>query len=243
MYELEYDESYFQYRCGIPYSRSEPHWFKLLDEVGRAWGERIAPKKVFDAGRSIGFIVKKICARGFEAVGQIDGNLDFVTGLEVVDRIPKKDACETIRKLSSAVQRVFFPSIPAELNNDTNISVQTSSFWMGVLAGGGFGSVADFVGSFLCPWANLFEKRDPQISEEELEAQAQLIRLRMEKTSDSAQTHTEFGTGLKSPQVPSAENMARDTETKTLISTTPTVKQNPKKYRLVLPLATSAINY
>ncbi len=106
---------------------------------------------------------------------------------------------------------------------------------MDLFAAEGFGPVADFDGSFLCPGAILFEKRDTRPSRAELEAHAQLIRFRMENTEINARPEIEHRSWLNVQQSQVAEVADLNAQIKTLKSIATMVKENWRKCARVGP--------
>ncbi len=218
MTDLDYGEDYFGSHCGIPYSRAEPHWIKFFSDVARELDQRLAPKTVFDAGCAIGFLVETLRARGIEAFGRdfssyaigqvpqglkafcsegsiadpIEGRFDLVTCIEVVEHMPEEQARKAVQNLCAAAPMVFFSSSPTDFEEETHINVQTPLYWLRLFAAEGFGPVADFDGSFLCPWAILFEQRSSLPTEGELNAHSQLIMRRMEIAAASSNENAEI---------------------------------------------------
>ena len=69
--ELVYDEQYYlKNGCGpIPYARDEPHWLRFFDMIADQIILSLSPKRVFDAGCAMGFLVESLWDRGVEAWG------------------------------------------------------------------------------------------------------------------------------------------------------------------------------
>ncbi|MCS0497831.1 glycosyltransferase [Ancylobacter sp. MQZ15Z-1] len=192
--------------CGIPYNRDEPHWLRFFGNVAQRIDETLSPKTVFDAGCAIGFLVETLRARGIEAFGRdfstyaisqvpaglrpycecasitdpIEGSYDLVTCIEVLEHMPPEDARLAVKNLCSVAPQVLFSSSPVDFEEETHINVQPPLYWMQLFAEEGFAPRAGYDGSFLCPWAILFERRERAPDPNELEAQSRLVLARIE---------------------------------------------------------------
>ena len=209
MPENDYGEGYFLSHCGLPYHRGEPHWLKFFGDVAQRIDDLLAPRTVFDAGCAIGFLVETLRARGIEAFGRdfssyaigqipaglqpfcehgsiadpIEGSYDLVTCIEVVEHMSPDDARRAIENMCRVAPRILFSSSPIDFTEATHINVQPPIYWMRLFAKHGFGPRADFDGSFLCPWAILFERRPTTPEVVELETQARLVLARIDLAS------------------------------------------------------------
>lgn len=212
MAEQGYGEEYFLSHCGLPYHRDEPHWFRFFGEVARRIDETLSPRTVFDAGCAIGFLVEALRSRGIEAFGRdfssyaieqipvglrpfcecgsiaepIEGSYDLVTCIEVLEHMPADEARRAVESMCRASSRILFSSSPTDFTEETHINVQPSRYWMQMFAEQGFGPRADYDGSFLCPWAILFERRSVPPEPAELDAQAHLVLARMRISDNKA---------------------------------------------------------
>ncbi|WP_454683234.1 rhamnan synthesis F family protein [Ancylobacter moscoviensis] len=212
MAEQGYGEEYFLSHCGLPYHRDEPHWFRFFGEVARRIDETLSPRTVFDAGCAIGFLVEALRSRGIEAFGRdfssyaieqipvglrpfcecgsiaepIEGSYDLVTCIEVLEHMPADEARRAVESMCRASSRILFSSSPTDFTEETHINVQPPRYWMQMFAEQGFGPRADYDGSFLCPWAILFERRSVPPEPAELDAQAHLVLARMRISDNKA---------------------------------------------------------
>lgn len=235
MKELQYDEDYYNSHCGIPYTRAEPHWHQFFGMVARELDQRLRPANVFDAGCAIGFLVEALRARGIEAFGRdlssyaisqvpaglrafcsqgsvsdpIEENFDLITCIEVVEHMPEDEARRAIHNFSASAPRVLFSSSPTDFNESTHVNVQTPLYWMRLFAEAGFAPVVTFDGSFLCPWAILFEKRSTPPADAELHAQAELIKLRLQMFDRRAAAEVEIRNDLNAVKNQVAEMAGR----------------------------------
>lgn len=235
MRELQYDEDYYNSHCGIPYTRAEPHWHQFFGMVARELDQRVRPATVFDAGCAIGFLVEALRARGIEAFGRdlspyaisqvpaglrafcsqgsvsepIREHFDLITCIEVVEHMPEDEARQAIHNFAASTPRVFFSSSPTDFNESTHVNVQTPLYWMRLFAEAGFAPVVTFDGSFLCPWAILFEKRSTPPVDAELHAQAELIKLRLQMSDRRAAAEVELRNDLNALKSQFAEMAGR----------------------------------
>jgi SAM-dependent methyltransferase len=221
MTTIPYDENYFRSHCGLPYTRDEPHWALFFGMVARQIDEKLSPTTVFDAGCAIGFLVEAFRARGIAAFGRdfseyaiaqvpvglapfcecgsiadpIPGDFSLVTCIEVLEHMTEIDGRQAISNLCKASSRVLFSSSPTDFNEITHINVRPPIHWMELFAEEGFAPRADFDGTFLCPWAILFERRDEKPTNHELNAQSRLVLTRMEMAQRASSMTNEI-TGL-----------------------------------------------
>ncbi|MGY4429471.1 GT2 family glycosyltransferase/SAM-dependent methyltransferase [Bradyrhizobium sp. F1.13.1] len=202
----DYDAEYYRSHCGpVPYSRSEPQWKQFFDEVARRLDEALAPKRVFDAGCAIGFLIEALRLRGIEAFGrdyspyaieqvpvglkpycevgsiadEIAGRYDLITCVEVLEHMPSLEGTRAISRMCQAAPLVLFSSTPRDFTEPTHINVQPPLHWLRLFAECGFGPRAGHDATYLAPWAMLLERRPDRPSETELLAFAQLIAARV----------------------------------------------------------------
>ena len=199
-----YNEEYYHSHCGIPYHRGEPHWYEFFRDVARGIRQTVGPRTVFDAGCAMGFLVEALRDQGIEAYGRdlsnyaiaqvppglkayvecgsisdpIQGAFDLVTCIEVVEHMEPDQGRRAIENICKISNKVLFSSTHSDFIEETHINVQPPIYWLRIFADYGFGPVSGFDGSFLCPWAILFERRDSRPTDSELEAQADLVLAR-----------------------------------------------------------------
>ncbi|TCT04734.1 rhamnan synthesis F family protein [Aquabacter spiritensis] len=219
MGETGYDEEYFRSHCGLPYHREEPHWLKFFGEVANRIDDLFAPRTVFDAGCAIGLLVETLRARGIEAFGRdfssyaigqvpvglqpfctcgsiadpIEGTFDLVTCIEVLEHMSPEEGRRAVENMCRIAPRILFSSSPTDFTESTHINVQPPIYWMQLFAEQGFGPKADFDGSFLTPWAIVFERRPVPPDSIELEAQARLSLTRIRLADQKAKEDTARG--------------------------------------------------
>lgn len=210
-----YDKAYYLSHCGIPYHRDEPHWYRFFGDVARGINQTISPKTVFDAGCAIGFLVETLREQGIEAFGRdisryaidqvpvglkayveqgsisdpIDGTFDLVTCIEVLEHMSADEGRKAIENLCRTAPKVLFSSSPNDFTEETHINVQPPIYWMRLFADFSFGPLAHFDGSFLCPWAILFERCETRPTDKELEAHARLIQAKLDHVEALRRAH------------------------------------------------------
>jgi len=123
-----FDADYYRSHCGsLPYLRSTPEWHSFFRPVADAIVLGLAPRKAFDAGCAVGFLVEMLWDRGVEAHGRdisefaisqirpdvrpwcaigsiadpIEGQYDLVLCIEVLEHMPAEDAVAAIRNITS----------------------------------------------------------------------------------------------------------------------------------------------
>src|SRR5258708_4713731 len=112
----EYGPGYYRKHCGpLPYDRSCPHWGIFFGGVAETLIRSFRPRRVFDAGCALGFLVEAFWDRGVEAWGRdisefaisevrvdlrgfcsvgsvadpIEGRFDLITCIEVLEHMPE----------------------------------------------------------------------------------------------------------------------------------------------------------
>src|SRR5271165_5728652 len=66
-----YGESYYASHCGeIPYDRSQPHWGEFFGKIADELLRTFRPRRVYDAGCALGFLVEAFWDRGVTAYGR-----------------------------------------------------------------------------------------------------------------------------------------------------------------------------
>jgi lipopolysaccharide biosynthesis protein/GT2 family glycosyltransferase/SAM-dependent methyltransferase len=204
--QSDYDHLYYKCHCGsLPYDRSEPHWMNFFGNIAQKINETLKPKRVFDAGCAIGFLVETLRRTGVEAFGRdfsrfaIDqvpaelkpfcecGSLadpivecyDLVTCIEVLEHMTPDDGAQAIANMCAAAPVVLVSSTPTDLTEPTHVNVQPPLYWLRLFAQSNFGPRAAYDPSYICPWAMLLERREVPPSEAELEAYAGTVAARM----------------------------------------------------------------
>ena len=205
VYDAKYYTNYFSPSDALPYDRSEPHWGRFFGEIAGEIIRSLQPSRVFDAGCAHGFLVEALWDRGVEARGRdishfavsqvrddlrsfvaqgsitdpIDGEYDLITCIEVLEHLEEQDAITAVSRIAAASPRVLFSSSPDEFDEPTHINVKPVIWWLQRFAEAGMAPVPTYDASFLTQWAFLLERSDRGRSPRELQAFAELIRMRM----------------------------------------------------------------
>lgn len=202
-----YGPGYYESHCGpIPCSDSSPVWREHNERVAEAIVRGLAPRRVFDAGCSEGLLVSALVDRNVDADGRdistyaigqvrddvrshcsvgsiadpIQGRYDLVVCIEVLEHMPEPEALRAVTSLTDAAPRVLFSSTPADFDEPTHVNVHPLIYWLRLFAQSGFAPVPQHDATYVCPHAMLLEARTGDITEEELFAFAELVRLRMQ---------------------------------------------------------------
>lgn len=201
-----YGADYYATHCGpLPYARGTEAFLRFFGGVAEEIVRSLAPRRVFDAGCALGFLVEALWDRGVEARGRdistfaisqvradmrpfcevgsiadpIEGGHDLVTCIEVLEHMPEGEALRAIAAMAAAAPRILFSSSPVDLDEPTHLTVRPTLWWLRRFAGHGFSPVASFDASFVAPHAMLLERRAEPPGDEALAAFAALIRLRL----------------------------------------------------------------
>ncbi len=181
-----YDANYYQTGLGLPYERNS-HWLTffglIADEVIRS----LKPRRVFDAGCAMGFLVESFWDRGVEASGvdvsayaisqvrrdiqpycseaslidPIPGNYDLLTCIEVLEHVLPEQTETVIANLAGATDTILFSSSPTDLTEATHFNVRPVIGWLKIFANAGFWPDCIFDASFIAPHAVLLRKQQP----------------------------------------------------------------------------------
>ena len=146
-----YGESYYATHCGhIPYDRSQPHWGEFFGKIADDLVRTFRPRRAFDAGCALGFLVEALWDRGVMASGRdiseyaisntrpdirqfcsvgsltepIEGPVDLITCIEVLEHMTEEEGRTAIANMTAAADRIVFSSSPTDL---TDRHISTSS--------------------------------------------------------------------------------------------------------------------
>jgi SAM-dependent methyltransferase len=210
-----YGPEYYHSHCGqVPYTADSQHWLQFYGRVADEVVRSFTPKRVFDAGCAIGFLVAALWDRNVEAHGRdisafaisevrsdvrpycsvgsitdpIDGEYDLVLCIEVLEHMPEHEALEAIRTMTRAAPRVLFSSTPSDFDEPTHINVRPTRYWLNHFAEAGFAPLATYDATYVCPHAILFERTDEGRTERDLTAYAELVRQRIATAGEAART-------------------------------------------------------
>jgi SAM-dependent methyltransferase len=192
-----YGPEYYASQCGDqPYTRDSPAWLEFYGRIADEIVRSLAPRRVFDAGCAIGFLVEALWDRGLEARGRdispyaisqvradvrpycaegsiadpIDGGYDLVLCIEVLEHMPEPEAQRAIDVITTAAPRVLFSSSPIDLDEPTHINVRPTIYWLQQFAEAGFAPVPGYDATFVCPHAMLLERSERGRDESSLAA-------------------------------------------------------------------------
>jgi SAM-dependent methyltransferase len=198
-----YDERYYATSCGpLRYERSE-YWLNFFGEVADHLIRALKPKRVFDAGCALGFLVEAFWDRGVYsegidiseyAIGNVRADMrgycrvqsltepandqfDLVTCIEVLEHIDPEDAPIAITNLCRTADTILFSSSPSDFSEPTHVNVQPPKFWLDLFAQHGFGPDLSFDAGFLTSHAFVV-RRGFSTEEAILQLFAQHLRLR-----------------------------------------------------------------
>jgi SAM-dependent methyltransferase len=198
-----YDREYYA-RCtgDLPYDHPNCQEFfgRIADEVTRSF----RPRRVFDAGCALGYLVQAFWDRGVEAWGRdisqyahsrirpdlrtycsigsisdpIEGEYDLVTCIEVLEHMPEEQAARAVENMANVTDRVLFSSSPIDFKEATLITVRPPLYWLRLFANCNFSPNVNFDASFLVPHAFVLE-RTSCVEEQKLLACAEIVRQRL----------------------------------------------------------------
>ena len=211
-----YDEEYYQCHCGPrPCVKGDHEWGAFYDLIAANIVRSLAPRTVFDAGCGIGFLIEALWDRSVEAHGRdiskfaieqirpdvralcsvgsitdpIDGTYDLITCIEVIEHMDEESANQAICRLTESSPKVLFSSSPTDFSEPTHINVRPPLYWLRQFADRGFKPALSYDATYVCPWAMLFERTTEPISEPDLAAAAELVRVRVLRHQEEAPRH------------------------------------------------------
>jgi SAM-dependent methyltransferase len=182
-----YDADYFQHYSPRTYERSE-YWLTLFAKIADQITERIAPRRVLDAGCALGLLVEALRGCGIEADGidvstsaiahapesvrshcrvasvtdELPDRYDLIVCIEVLEHLSPVDSAKAVANFCRHTDDVLFSSTPLHYRETTHVNVQPPEYWAERFAEHGFYRDLDFDASFITPWALRFRRgRDP----------------------------------------------------------------------------------
>ncbi|MHB8533608.1 MAG: class I SAM-dependent methyltransferase, partial [Solirubrobacteraceae bacterium] len=212
--QSQYDADYYHSHCGdVPYSSDSPVWQAFYQPIADEIVRSLGPRRVFDAGCAVGFLVAALWDRNVEAHGRdisefaisqvradvrgycsvgsiadpIDGDFDLILCVEVLEHMPEDEAVAAIATMTAAAPRILFSSTPSDLDEVSHVNVRPTLYWLRQFAAAGFAPVGSHDASYLCPHAILFERSDAGRSERDLVAFAEVIRQRILRADEHRQ--------------------------------------------------------
>jgi glycosyltransferase involved in cell wall biosynthesis/SAM-dependent methyltransferase len=202
-----YGAEYYASHLGpFEYDRSHPHWAKFFGGIADELIRTFRPRRVFDAGCALGFLVEALWDRGVEARGRdisefaieklrpdmrpycqagsladpISGRYDLVTCIEVLEHMTEADGALAIANMVSVADRVVISTSPDDFNEPTHINVQPAIYWMRAFAEHSFAPLPEVTLPSITPYTLVFERRDTPPADDYLLACAGLVRARLQ---------------------------------------------------------------
>ena len=189
----------------VSYDDNE-HWQGFFDGVAAAIVAQLNPSTVLDAGCAKGFLVAALRTRGVDAVGfdiseyaiadapasvrshvrvgslnePIDGTYDLVTCIEVIEHLDPADAHRAIANLASASDQLLLSSTPGDRDEPTHVNVQPPERWSQLLAAHAMFRDFHHDASYLSPWAVLYRRGSPSLTDVVLDYDRAWADLRIE---------------------------------------------------------------
>ncbi len=190
-----YGPDYFEHGCGLPYDRSQPHWFEFFGRIADAIVEQLGPKRVLDAGCAKGFLVEALRDRGVEAFGfdisdyaigevrpdirrfcwvgsvtdEIREHNDLITCIEILEHVSEDEGRRAIANMAAHADAILFSSTPNDFREPTHVNVRPVLHWLKEFREAGFAPDLTFDTGFVSPQAVLFRKAAAPLPDEVLE--------------------------------------------------------------------------
>jgi SAM-dependent methyltransferase len=200
-----YGHWYFESACGLPYHDND-HWRSFFGGVADSIVRLLGPGTVLDAGCAKGFLVAALRERGVVASGfdlsevaiadtsaaarpyvrtgslldPIEGRFDLVTCIEVIEHLDPADAPTAVANLCAASDRVLLSSTPHDLHEATHVNVQPPERWSQLFAAHGFFRDFHHDAGYIAPWASLYRRGEPSVTDLVLDYDRAWWRLRAE---------------------------------------------------------------
>lgn len=205
-----YDADYYASHLGTePYVAGSPVWTAFYDRIADEIVRTLTPKRVFDAGCAIGFLVAALRDRNIECYGRdiseyaipqvrsdvrefcsvgsiadpIEGQFDLILCIEVLEHMPEEEALKAIAQMAKASSQVLFSSTPNDFDEPTHINVRPIKYWIKAFCDAGLNPVFAYDASFLIPHAMLFRKENVALSTEAIDAFSELMSSRIRLAS------------------------------------------------------------
>ena len=208
-----YDEEYYECRYGArPSTKGDPEWVAFYDQLAANIVSTLAPRMVFDAGCGVGSLIEALWDRSVEAHGRdisrlaieqvrpdvralcsvgsiadpIEGKYDLITCIGVTEHMDEENAIRAICQITESSPKVLFSSVSADCSDPTHIKGRPPLYWLRQFADRGFKPALSYDATFVSPWAILFERTTEAISDFELVAAAELVRVRVMRHQEEA---------------------------------------------------------
>jgi SAM-dependent methyltransferase/ElaB/YqjD/DUF883 family membrane-anchored ribosome-binding protein len=208
----KYGADYYLSHCGpIPYDRNHPHWTRFFGQIADELIRTLRPRRVFDAGCAMGFLVEAFWDRGVEAWGRdlsefatsqaradilpycatgsltqpISGRFDLITCIEVLEHMSAEEGEQAIANLAAATDHIVFSSSPDDFAESTHVNVKPAIYWMKAFAKHGFTPLIGTTLPSITPYALVFAQRGVMPDDDFLMACAEIVRGRMKMAADA----------------------------------------------------------
>src|SRR5262245_60755543 len=188
----------------MPYE--EENWRQFFTGVADAIVAQLAPKTVLDAGCAKGFLVAALRDRGVDASGfdlsevavaeapesvrdhvrvgsltePIEGRYDLITCIEVIEHLDPAEAATAVANLAAATDRVLLSSTPGDRDEPTHVNIQPPERWSQLFAAHGMFRDFRHDPAYLSPWAVLYRRGDPSVTDVVLDYDRAWSELRVE---------------------------------------------------------------
>ena len=206
-----YGRDYYHSHCGdIPYTPDSPEWLDFYGHIADEIVRSLTPRRVFDAGCAVGFLVTALRDRNVEAFGRdissfaisqvradvrdyctvgsiaapIEGDFDLILCIEVLEHMPEDEALEAITAMTRAAPRILFSSSPSDFVEPTHVNVHPVLYWLQRFAAAGFEPVTQYDASYLVPHALLLERAQEGRTSPDLHAMAEIVRERIGRDAE-----------------------------------------------------------
>lgn len=197
-----YGADYYHSHCGDdPYSLDSPAWLSFYGAIADEIVRSLTPRRVFDAGCAVGFLVAALWDRNVDAYGRdissyaisqaradvreycsvgsiadpIEGEYDLVLCIEVLEHMTEQEAVQAIASMTRAAPRILFSSTPSDFDEPTHVNVRPTLYWLRLFAAAGFAPVITYDATYLCPHGMLLERAEG-ITDRDLIAYAEIVR-------------------------------------------------------------------
>ncbi|HJZ97714.1 MAG TPA: glycosyltransferase [Candidatus Solibacter sp.] len=179
-----FDAEYYRTHCGpVPYGRSI-EWLTNFGGMAAKIAEKLAPRRVLDAGCAWGLLVEFLRQRGVDAWGidispyaisqvreevqpfcriasltePLGDRFDLITCIEVLEHLSPSDARLAAQHISEAADTLLFSSTPDDFDEPTHCNVQPVIAWLDLFSELGFEPDILFDASFVAPHAFLLRR-------------------------------------------------------------------------------------
>jgi hypothetical protein len=149
------------------YDRSTMEYVEDAVQVAHRIVAYLNPDSVLDVRRAPGELAEHLRELGVDATEldtpdaiaePLERKHDLVLCIAVLEHLSAPDAERTIENLCAASDRVLFSSSPSEYAEPRHANVQPPEVWSAQFARQNFVRNLEFDGSFVGPWATLYER-------------------------------------------------------------------------------------